>query len=154
MNKNIDKLIFQLENAFSGTPYFGTPVIKIIEQISFDKANNAINEGHSIAQILAHILVWRNLVIDQINGSDAHDIELGSDKDWPKIIINSEEEWLSLVDEIKQSQIRIIELLKAKDDSWLVTKLNGKVFSYNFMLKGIIQHDIYHIGQVNLLKSI
>ena len=83
-----------------------------------------------------------------------YDIELGSDMDWPDIIINSPSEWDELKEEFKQSHETLIDLLKGKDDNWLSTKLPRKEFSYNFMLKGIMQHDLYHIGQVNLLKNL
>jgi len=62
-------------------------------------------------------------------------------------------EWNELKEEFKQSHESLIELIKQKDDNWLSTKMPGKNFSYNFMLKGIMQHDLYHIGQVNLLKK-
>jgi len=82
------------------------------------------------------------------------DIRLGSDEDWADLVIKSRLEWKELKKEIMQSNDTLVGLLKEKEDDWLSTKLPGKVFSYNFMLKGIIQHDIYHIGQVNLLKGI
>ena len=154
MKSRIDKLVFQLDNVVNGTPYYGDSVNQIIDLITSEQANNSINEGHSIAQIIKHMLAWRLYAIEHLKDNVDYDIELGSDMDWPDIIINSPSEWDELKEEFKQSHETLIELLKAKDDNWLSTKLPRKEFSYNFMLKGIMQHDLYHIGQVNLLKNL
>jgi len=154
MKSRIDKLIFQLDNVVNGTPYYGDSVNHIIDLITSEQANNSINDGHSIAQIMKHMLSWRLYAIEHLKGNDDYDIELGSNIDWPDIIINSSSEWNELKQEFKQSHETLIELLKEKDDNWLSIKLPRKEFSYNFMLKGIMQHDLYHIGQVNLLKNL
>ena len=151
--KQIDKVSFQFSNAFNGTPFYGDSIWKSIESIPYEKANNAFNGGHSIAQILSHMLVWRDFAIRKIKGDTAYDVEIGSEVDWPKVNIQSEAEWKELKDRFQQSQTHILELLKEKDDNWLKEKLPGKPYSYNAMIKGTIQHDIYHTGQVNVLKN-
>ena len=153
MKSRIEKLVFQFDNVFNGTPYYGDSIKKIIDQLDPTQANNSINEGHSIAQIIKHMIAWRQYAIEHLKGNEEYDIVLGSDVDWAKTIVSSPSEWNELKEEFEQSHKSLVELLKQKEDNWLSTKLPGKVFSYNFMLKGIIQHDLYHIGQVNLLKS-
>ena len=153
MKNRIDKLIFQFQNVFDGTPYYGDSIQSIIELIPYESANNSINNGHTIAQIIEHMLAWRLLAIEHLKGNVHYDIELGSDNDWTSLKITSQSEWIKLKQAFAQSHETLIELLKQKEDRWLSSKLEGKVFSYNFLLKGIIQHDIYHIGQVNLLKN-
>ncbi|MEM9719543.1 MAG: DinB family protein [Bacteroidota bacterium] len=151
--KQIEKIVFQLENAFNGTPFYGDSIWHIIESIPFEKANNAINEGHSIAQVLSHMLVWRDFVSRKIQGDDTYDVVLGGTVDWPEVTIQSESEWIALKQRFSHSQAEIISLLEGKDDDWLREKIPGRRYSFNALIKGIIQHDIYHIGQVNLLKN-
>ena len=153
MKSRIEKLVFQFDNVFNGTPYYGDSIKKIIDQLDPTQANNSINEGHSIAQIIKHMIAWRQYAIEHLKGNEEYDIVLGSDVDWAKTIVSSPSEWNELKEEFEQSHKSLVELLKQKEDNWLSTKMPGKVFSYNIMLKGIIQHDLYHIGQVNLLKS-
>ena len=143
-----------MDTVVKGTPYYGDSINSIIDQLTFEHANNAIEDGHSIAQILKHMQAWRLYAIEHLKGNDHYDLELGSDKDWSKLIVNSPSEWNALKEEFKESHERLTGLLKRKDNSWLSIKMPGKEFSYNFMLKGIMQHDLYHIGQVNLLKNI
>ena len=154
MNSRIDKLVFQLQNVFDGTPYYGDSIQSIINLITYESANNSIDNGHTIAQIIEHMLAWRLVAIEHLKGNIHYDIELGSDKDWTSLKITSPTEWVKLKQAFAQSHETLIELLKQKEDSWLSSKLEGKAFSYNFLLKGIIQHDIYHIGQVNMLKNV
>ena len=153
-NGNIKKLIFQFENVFTGIPYFGAPLLTAIGNITYDKSNNSINNGNTIAQILKHIITWRNYAIEHVKGNSEYDIKIGSDTDWSRITINNQQEWEDLIQLFKDSQTTIIQLVNNKQDDWLSSKLKGKEFSFNYMLKGIIQHDIYHFGQINLLKNV
>jgi len=154
MKSRVEKLVFQFENVFRGTPYYGDSVSNILDQITFESANNSVNNGHSIAQILQHMLAWRILAIEHLKGNVDYDIELGSNVDWPDIKMNTPLQWKSLNEAFANSNEVLIELLGEKTDDWLNSKMPKKEFSYNFMLKGILQHDIYHSGQINLLKSV
>ena len=48
----------------------------------------------------------------------------------------------------------IIELLGTKDDKFLSGKVDYREYNFKFLLHGIIQHDIYHIGQIAYLKKL
>ena len=69
MKSRIEKLIFQLENVFKGTPYYGESIKGIIDQITFENINTSVGEGHSIAQIIKHMLAWRLFAIEHLKGN-------------------------------------------------------------------------------------
>jgi len=51
------------------------------------------------------------------------------------------------------TQMEILELLDTKSDSWLYEFVLGKDYTNEYMISGAIQHDIYHLGQINLIYS-
>ena len=73
MKSRIDKLVFQLDNVVKGTPYYGDSVNQIIDLITSEQANNSINEGHSIAQIIKHMLAWRLYAIEHLKDNVDYD---------------------------------------------------------------------------------
>ena len=149
----LESLIDQLERVFSSRPYFGSSVDKILDQLPLEKANNAYSGGHSIVQILQHIFTWRKFLVEQVRGNEAYTFEIAVKDDWAPYRIESEAEWEGLKAAIRQTQQELIELLQEKTDGWLAEKPSGLPFTFEFMLLGGMQHDIYHIGQVNLLKN-
>jgi hypothetical protein len=60
--------------------------------------------------------------------------------------------WGNLVDEFNQSQKELINLLESQNDVFLDNKYQDNNFDY--LLEGIIHHDVYHLGQIGLVISI
>ena len=48
----------------------------------------------------------------------------------------------------------IIDLLDTKGDKFLSEDVDYREYNFRFLLHGIIQHDIYHIGQIAYLKKL
>ncbi len=61
--------------------------------------------------------------------------------------------WKKLLDQFEEAQNKIVTLLAKQDDSFL-EKPYKKAVTMHDLIKGIIQHDIYHLGQIAYVKSI
>ena len=48
----------------------------------------------------------------------------------------------------------IIALLHTKDDMFLEEKVDYRNYNFRFLINGLIQHNIYHLGQVAYLKKL
>ena len=48
----------------------------------------------------------------------------------------------------------IIALLQTKDDEFLKEIVDYRKYNFRFLLNGLIQHNIYHIGQIAYIKKI
>jgi hypothetical protein len=55
---------------------------------------------------------------------------------------------------LKATHNKIIDLLKhKKDDNFLGDIVPLRKYNFRFLLNGLIQHNIYHLGQVAYLKK-
>ena len=146
-----ESIINKLQLVFEGAPWYGNSVVTVLENIR--DPNQSLNDGNSIGQLLEHIITWRNFVIEKINGSEAFDIGLNSKIDWNRNKVYNEDEMEELKQRLNQTQLEIKKILKDKSDLWFDETVPGKEYSFEFLLEGIIQHDIYHLGQIALLKK-
>jgi hypothetical protein len=62
--------------------------------------------------------------------------------------------WEKGVDEFRKIHEKIIAILETKEDSFLKEIVPGREFNFRFMLNGLIQHNIYHLGQIAYLKKL
>jgi hypothetical protein len=64
-------------------------------------------------------------------------------------------DWVKTLEELETSQHRLLEALKDFDSSKLYEAVPHGSYNYNFytLLHGIIHHDLYHAGQIALLKK-
>ncbi|MDX1407021.1 MAG: DinB family protein, partial [Saprospiraceae bacterium] len=76
-------------------------------------------------------------------------IEVDSSEDWPAP--GSLPSWTELLDALRSSQSEILDLLSARDDLWLQQTVPGATYSFGMLVRGVVQHDIYHLGQIGLL---
>lgn len=91
--------------------------------------------------------------LEKLQGNELHDIEIDSANDWPKIRVDSKEEWEKLKRDLVSAQQKIYEFLEQKNDEYLEEIVPGRDYDIAYLLRGIIQHDIYHLGQIGLIGS-
>ena len=78
-------------------------------------------------------------------------IENDSEEDWPTPLDHS---YKQVLKEFDETQEKITILLKSKDRTWLSTMVPGTKFTFETLMRGIVDHDIYHIGQIALLQKL
>jgi len=153
-NKQIKALIRRLEAVYDGQPWYGANVMTSLKQVSSEISHRAFIPGKkSIAETVRHIVAWRQFLIEQLNGNTTFKIELNTPLDWPPVQGLS---WQELLVELADSQKTLVQLLSQKDDTLLKEKLHHDKYEYNFryLIEGVIQHDVYHLGQINLLRAL
>ncbi len=145
------ELISRLDNVFQGSPWYGNALLKTVSQI--EMPNTRQGEGKSIGQILEHIVQWRCFAIEKLQQNKDFDIEINSKQDWNKGKEYTMSEFFILVEQLKNSQEEMKNLLTDKSEEWLNGTVPGREYSFAYLIEGIIQHDIYHLGQIGLLGS-
>ena len=153
MDKEIRSIIRNLENTLDGEPWFGRPVYEILREVDQSVASRKPTpEAHSLIELLYHMLTWASFTLKRIEKDTINDLAAFEKLDWREIDpqIHGWEEGLS---EFIATHQEMIAHLKTKDDSFLDEKVDYRNYNYRFLLNGLIQHNIYHIGQIAYVKK-
>lgn len=154
MDTTVQLLISKLQNNFDGMPWYGDALLPRLKEVNYLKVNISIAYANSIARLLKHLVNWRIFIIKKLEGDTDYDIVLNDCNDWTEIHIHSELEWNALIAELETSQNKIIELLQTKNDAFMQTIVPNRTYTFQHMIEGIIQHDIYHFGQITFLDKL
>ncbi len=155
MSKIIKEIITQLESIHRGHNWFGqsyqTKLQDLDPGLYFKRPFPGI---HSVAELVAHGNAWRKDAAVKIQTGKGVLTE-ASDLDWPDLKILENRGWDDIYKEYSKSVEELILLLEQKEDSFLEEKysdpeFNGE-FPYSFAIHGIVQHDLYHLGQLGLV---
>jgi uncharacterized damage-inducible protein DinB len=154
-----DKLLASLQQMLAHDPWYGPATYDILEGITFEMAyEKPPGSVHNIAGILLHMLGWTQEVTARMGGKAAGDPEGG---DWPDPGIPDEDKWKQLVANFKLANVTLGIVVRVfPEEKWNTptndTRNGGQVTgaTYHGMIEGLIQHHIYHSGQVALLKRI
>ena len=146
--RNIQRL---LKNTFNGSAWHGPTVLTIIQDVNYKLAFKSYPNIHSIAELVDHITSWRRFAIERLKGNNS--FEVIQDNDWKRFTIKDENSWEEIKAELINSQKELEKELDNTNDSKLSELVDGKAYDFYTLLHGVIQHDIYHAGQISLLKK-
>ncbi|MDH5602819.1 MAG: DinB family protein [Cyclobacteriaceae bacterium] len=148
----LDELIKDYKEVFSGKPWYGVSVFTSLEKIEAEHWNRPLKDGRkTIAQMVLHMIAWRRFTIEKLKRNEHYTIKLNSSEDWPTDETKREKN--HLLGELQETQQEIIGLLENLDDGFLKEKISGGKAANELLIKGLIHHDIYHLGQINLINS-
>ena len=147
----------ELKTVLSGHPWYGNSIYDIIKQVGFDAAfEKPPGSIHNIAGILLHMLAWTEEVMDRMNGLAA---QIPSSGDWPDPGEPDEQKWQNYVNDLKLVNVNLLGVIQNFPEEQWHTPINDMrdtetVLTYQEMITGFIQHQVYHAGQIALLTRI
>jgi uncharacterized damage-inducible protein DinB len=148
------RLADQLRRAFDGEAWHGDSVVEILKGVDAKMAAaHPIKNAHSIWELLLHIAAWDGAVLKRIGGAA---VELSGTRNFPPVNDASEAAWRKAIEQAEHAHQQLVEAVAAFPDSRLQEQVPGKTESYHnffYMISGIVQHELYHAGQVALLKK-
>ena len=154
MNKEAKSIIRNLQNTLSGEPWFGRAVFPILEET--DETKIHIHPGdtqHSLAELLYHMITWAEFCLKHLENAPANEIVKVETRDWREIDPETHS-WEKGMEELKSIHEKIISILETKEDAFLKEIVPNREFNFRFMLNGLIQHNIYHLGQIAYLNKL
>jgi uncharacterized damage-inducible protein DinB len=143
--REIERIGKQLERTYSGDPWHGPSLRSVLEGIDGAEAKaRPVSGAHSIAELAAHILSWREEALRRLGGKRRRPCG----RNWPEPL-----EWSELLERLDRSHDALTKAVAALPEEVLDEKVKGRRESHYVLLQGIIHHDLYHAGQIAILKK-
>ena len=154
MNTEVQSIIKELKNIHEGEPWYGKPVIPLLEEVDDVKARLKPSQtAHSATELLYHMVTWSEFTLKRIEGNREADQDIVEKLDWRQIdpAIHT---WKKGLSDFKTIHNKIIKLLEKKSDDFLSEKVDYRNYNFRFLLNGLIQHNIYHAGQIAYISKL
>jgi len=147
----IERIIDQLNRAFVGEAWHGPAVFEILEGITAQQAvAHPLAGGHSIWELALHITAWTRAGSRRLQGDRA---QLTDVENFPPVTDSSERAWEETRESIKLAYEELCGAILLLDDSKLDQPIIEGMSSIYVTLHGVIQHSLYHAGQIAILKK-
>lgn len=181
-SKDMDRILEQMERAFDGDAWHGPSVREALRGVRSHYASERLIAGaHTIWEIVLHLEGWKKEVTRRLEGAPAGIPEKGdwpevvdtSDSAWQgarqrlaaahaKLLDAVQKFSTNRLDDIVRDErplrerLSVAELPTDDGDPFQVSHRNpalGTGLSFFIMLNGCVQHDVYHTGQIAVLKK-
>ena len=149
----IERIQDQLKRAYEGDAWHGPAVLEALAGVTAQQAHaRPLRNAHSIWELVQHIAVWEDVGRRRLSGDRAQ-IAISTPEDWPPPEDISEEAWERAKAALDRGHQALVEAIARTPE----TRLDAPVFegmsTVYVTLHGVIQHDIYHAGQIAMLKK-
>jgi len=148
------RLADQIRRAFEGNAWHGDSLGELLADVNAKTAaTRPIKNAHTIWELLLHIAAWDDAVRRRTGGTA---VTLSDEQNFPPVKDTSEAAWRQAIEFAKNTHNELIKAVAAFPDSRLHGQVPGKTesyYNYFYMFSGIVQHELYHAGQIALLKK-
>lgn len=146
--KETTTLTEQFQDAFAGDPWFGRNAKALLAEINEANAFEKPNGQHSLLELVWHMVNWREFVITRVQPDAGKDLHYFETNDWQQLDHSDKTLLEKGMDRLMQTQDELLNILKSFDDNNLDENVPERQYSYRKLFTGILQHDIYHLGQI------
>jgi uncharacterized damage-inducible protein DinB len=141
----------QLRRAFDGSAWHGPALLELLEDVDAATASaRPLTDVHSIWELVLHVAVWDDAALRRLDGKKWQPIGLAN---FPPVRKPTEAAWRKAVLATKRTHDRLVKTVAALPDSRLGDRVPGKRYDFYHMLHGVAQHELYHAGQIAILKK-
>ena len=142
-----------LKHGYKGRPWYGTALYKLLAEVTAEQAAaKPFATGHSIWQQVLHAIAWRKFGLRLLKGESASRLSEEENCREPGSVDAAA--WKQTLDELAGTQEDLEAVLAQLTDERLQDKAPDMPFTLYVLLHGIIHHDVYHAGQIALLRNL
>jgi uncharacterized damage-inducible protein DinB len=148
MENEIQKILSLLASTFEKNPWYGPSLKEVLSDIKPEQAFKKLEGTHTIIEIVAHMTAWRTFVIRKLEGDEHYSVE--GHMNFPSV-----SDWSKVQQDLFESQAKLISALQNFPGTRLSEVVSHDSYRYTYyaLLHGIIHHDVYHTGQISLIKK-
>lgn len=150
-----ERISDQFRRAFEGEAWHGPSVLSLLEGVTAEQAAaHPVAGAHSIWELVLHIEAWESACKRRLQGDRA---QLETEEDWPVVPDHSEQAWEQTKQKVVDTHRELIDAIGSLDESRLdkpIIEDPTTPYSSTYVtLHGGVQHDLYHAGQIAILKK-
>jgi uncharacterized damage-inducible protein DinB len=151
LNFESARIADQLRRAFDGSAWHGPALLELLADVdAATAAARPIRNVHSIWELALHIAVWDRAASIRLSGVKT---QPEGEENFPLAPEPTAKNWRQAVRQVAKAHVDLVKTVEALPDLRLWERVPGKKYDFYFNLHGVVQHELYHAGQIAILKK-
>jgi uncharacterized damage-inducible protein DinB len=149
--KETERIADQLRRAFYGEAWHGPSVQESLSGVTAEMASQRpLANAHTIWELVHHITAWADIARRRVEGEK---VNVTTELDWPPVSDTTEAGWKESLKRLEHVESDLRKTTLQIPESRLEEPaMEGGSLVY-ILLHGVVQHALYHAGQIVLLKK-
>jgi len=151
MANEVTRIEDQLKRAFEGDAWHGPALMEALQGVTAARAAaRPLAGAHSIWEIVLHVAAWEDVVRRRLGGEP---VSLSDAEDWPAAGDTGDAAWTAALEKLRSGHMALRRAVAKLSDARLKEEVPGAIYTFYHLVHGLIQHDLYHAGQIAVLKK-
>lgn len=152
MAKEMVYLADLIKRTVTGPTWHGPALDNVLDGVAATlAAAHPISKAHSIWELVLHVAAWAEIARERLRGERMGDPS--PDEDWPPVRSTTEVAWAAARARMRDGYRALAHDVRHLDETSLHEKITGLEYSRWVLLHGVVEHGLYHAGQIALLKK-
>ena len=155
-NTECARIASQLRSVFEREAWHGPSLRELLSDITSERAKaRPLAAAHSIWELVLHIEVWTRYAREAMHGRPipAFVENMPPEQNWPLINDSTAAGWKAATDKALRAGSDLASEIESFGDERLRETVPGRSYDFERLLRGSVQHCVYHSGQVAILKK-
>lgn len=140
------------QSIYNGNPWLEVTLAHTLENLTAEQAYRKINPNlNTIWEIVNHLIQWRRNILLRMQGET---IVTPDHNYFVPVLDPSEAAWEQSLQSLAKTQDSWNAFFEDFDDADLAKIYINNGHTFYEHIHGIIQHDVYHLGQIVILKKL
>ena len=148
----------KLLTIWNGDPWYGSSSSTILAGVTAAEAlAHPLPGVQSIWETLLHMTAWTEETVSRMKGAESKTPERG---DWPPVKGSTQDEWIAAQTELLTARKALLEMIEKSHEESMYLQVpkkgetgHGSGATRAETVSGLADHDVYHLGQIALLKK-
>jgi uncharacterized damage-inducible protein DinB len=148
----------KLLTVWNGDPWYGSSSSTILKGVTAAEAlAHPLPGAQSIWETLLHMTAWTEETTSRMNGGESKQPARG---DWPQVKGSTQDEWIAAQTELLAARKALLESIENSHEESMFLQVpkkgetgHGSGATRADTASGLADHDVYHLGQIALLKK-
>ena len=147
-----ERIADQMLRSQQGSAWHGPALSELLTDVDAVLAlRRPLPTGHNIWELVLHVTAWQVAAGGALEGTAMPN--MSESEDWPATGPRGEPEWKAAKARMERASEKLVSAIRAFPEKRLGDQVPGREYSFYFLLHGITQHNLYHAGQIALLKK-
>jgi hypothetical protein len=153
MNSETLRIAAQLRRAFIRDAWHGPSLLELLGGIGPEEARaRPLPAAHNIWELVLHIDYWVQAALGATDGIAMPKVD-GGQAEWPDLGDADAVAWFDAQDHLFNNAEKLAQSIERFEDARLKEVVPGRPYDFYRLFHGVVQHSLYHGGQIAILKK-
>ena len=148
-------LLAAIDEGYDKRSWHGTNLRGALRGVTIEQAAwRPARDRHNVWELVVHSAYWKYDIRRRLTGGAGRSFAIEGSNFWARPVEGTLKEWKADLALLESEHRALRDAVAKFPPARWTKKAPGKPFNFEGLVRGVAAHDLYHAGQIQLLKTL